>query len=74
MSPQYDYIIGVHKLSAPIGLYNYVAKVVSLSKLGEDNKYTELLEPSMGEFVGVTQAEAIAELEKEVRQWITSHN
>ena len=74
MSPQYDYIIGVHKLSPPVGLYHYVAKVVSLSKVGEDNKCTEYLEPSMGEYVGVTQAEAIAELEKEVRRWIASHN
>ena len=74
MSPQYDYIIGVHKLSPPIGLYNYVAKVVSLSRLGEDNKYTEMLEPSMAEYIGVTQTEAIAELEKEVRRWIALHN
>jgi len=74
MPPQYDYVIGVHKLSPPIGLYHYVAKVVSLSKIGQDEQTTEFLEPSMGEYVGVTQAEAITELEKDVRRWIASHN
>jgi hypothetical protein len=74
MSPQYDYIIGVHKLIPPIGLYNYVAKVVSLSKMAEDTTTMEILEPKVGESVGVTQAEAIAELEREVKRWIASHN
>jgi hypothetical protein len=74
MSPRYDYIIGVHKLTPPIGLYNYVAKVVSLSKMAQDTETMEFLEPKVDESIGVTQDEAIAELEKVVQRWITSQN
>jgi hypothetical protein len=74
MDNQYDYIIGVHKLSPPIGLYNYKANVISLTKTGPNKECVEFLEPRMAECVGVSQTEAIEQIEKEVRRWMASHN
>jgi hypothetical protein len=45
MDNQYDYFIGVQKLSPPIGLYNYQAKVISLTKTRPDKECVEFLEP-----------------------------
>ncbi|MBA3871825.1 MAG: hypothetical protein H0X30_21980 [Anaerolineae bacterium] len=74
MDNQYDYIIGVQKLNPPVGLYNYMARVVSLTKMGANEVRIEFLEPEIGECIGVTQAEAIEQMEKEVRKWLACNN
>ena len=74
MPNQYDYTIGVHKLTPTVGLYNYVAKVIWLAIVGPENESVEYVEPNMGEYIGVTQTEAITQAEKAVRRWIASQN
>lgn len=74
MDNGYEYTIGVHRLSPTIGLYNYVAKVIWLAKVESEEEAVEYIEPNMGEYIGVTQTEAITQAEKAVRSWIASHN
>lgn len=72
MNNEYEYTIGVHPLNPAIGLYNYVAKVIWLAKAGADEKWSEYIEPDIGEYVGMTQSEAITQAEKAVRRWIAA--
>ena len=74
MDNGYEYTIGVHKLNPTIGLYNYVAKVIWLAKVGQQEEPVEHPASNIGEYVGVTQTEAISQAENAVRNWIASHN
>lgn len=74
MHNEYEYTIGVQKLTPTIGLYNYVAKVIWLAKVGSEETVEAYGEPNMGEYIGTTQTEAITQAEKAVRRWIASHN
>lgn len=74
MLNDYEYTIGVQKLTPTIGLYNYVAKVIWLAKVGSEEAFDTYVEPNMGEYIGTTQTDAITQAEKAVRSWIASHN